>query len=48
VVIISELVRGIIMDIIRYERNYYVHKQVEKRNGRIYIRMKKRSFVDNT
>ncbi len=40
----SGLADKAIFDIIRYEEGYYIHKQVEKRNGMLFMRIKKRSI----
>ena len=39
---------NMVIDVIRYEKDYYIHKQVEKRNGLIFVRLKKKSIIDNT
>ncbi len=31
-----------IVDFIRVEGNVYTHKQIERRNGRLYMRLKRR------
>ena len=46
VFIFSEAVKenSKIIDVIRQHGNFYVHKQIEIKNGLLYVRLKKRSL----
>ncbi len=36
-----------VIDIIRQYNNYYIHKQVEIKNGLLFMRLKKRALKPN-
>ena len=33
-----------VIDIVRYKDNFLIHKQIEIKNGRLFMRLKKRSI----